>query len=277
MVTFAAEERMGSLVKFFAVTYAIAWTAFAAAATLSDTATPPVVRELLFLPGAFAPGIVALWLTWRTEGRGGTTALLGRVAHWRVDPRWYVFAIGYVAVVKLTAAVVYRGIPDTWPRFGGEAWYILLGATILSTPFQAGEELGWRGYALPRLSARFGRAPASILLGVIWAVWHLPLFFLPGTTTTGQSFPLYLLQVTALSVAIAWLYWQTNGSLLLTMLLHAAINNTKDIVPSAIAGAADPFSLSASNLAWLTVAVLWVSAAYFLLHMAKKPLSAPVV
>jgi hypothetical protein len=61
------------------------------------------------------------------------------------------------------------------------------------------------------------------------------------------------------------------------MLLHAAINNIKDIVPSAVEGAADPFSLSASTLAWLTVAVLWVSAAYFLAHMTKKPLSAPVV
>ena len=71
-------------------------------------------------------------------------------------------------------------------------------------------------------------------------------------------------EVTALSVAMAWLYWRTNGSLLLTMLLHAAVNNTKDIVPSAVPGATDPSALSTSLVGWLTVAFLWIAAAYFL-------------
>lgn len=100
-------------------------------------------------------------------------------------------------------------------------------------------------------------------------LWHLPLFFVPESDLLGQSFPLYLLQVTALSVALAWLYWRTQGSLLLVMLLHAAINNTKDIVPSASPGATNSFTLSASLVAWLTVALLWMAAAYFLVRMAK--------
>jgi membrane protease YdiL (CAAX protease family) len=83
----------------------------------------------------------------------------------------------------------------------------------------------------------------------------------------GQSFPLYLLQVAALSVAAAWLYWRTGGSLLLVMLLHAAVNNTKDIVLSPVPGAADPFTVSASREGWLTVAVLWIVAAYLLVRM----------
>lgn len=134
---------------------------------------------------------------------------------------------------------------------------------------QAGEEIGWRGYALPRLAARFGLARGSIMLGVIWAIWHLPLFFLRQADTFGQSFPVYLLQVTALSVAIAWLYWRTNGSLLLTMLLHAAINNTKDIAPSLVTTGTNPFTLNASPVSWLTLALLWVCAAYFLVRMPK--------
>ena len=85
----------------------------------------------------------------------------------------------------------------------------------------------------------------------------------------GQSFPLYLLQVTALSVAMAWLCWRTGGSLLLVMLLHAAVNNTKDIVPSAVPGATNPFALSTSLAGWLTVAFLWIAAAYFLVRMRK--------
>jgi membrane protease YdiL (CAAX protease family) len=97
----------------------------------------------------------------------------------------------------------------------------------------------------------------------------LPLFFAPESDTFGQSFPLYLLQVTALSVAAAWLYWRTNGSLLLVMLLHAAVNNTMGIVPSAVPGARNPFALSTSLVAWLTVTLLWITAAYFLVRMFK--------
>lgn len=83
----------------------------------------------------------------------------------------------------------------------------------------------------------------------------------------GQSFPLYLMQVTALSVVIGWLYWRTKGSLLLTMLMHAAVDNTKDIVPSSVEGTSNPFLLSNSLVAWLTVTLLWIFAFYFLFRM----------
>jgi membrane protease YdiL (CAAX protease family) len=116
----------------------------------------------------------------------------------------------------------------------------MLTALLFSTWIQAGEEIGWRGFALPRMSVKIGLPMATLLLGVIWAFWHLPLFFLKGATTYGQSFPLYFIQVTMLSVAVGWLYWRTKGSLLLTMLMHAAVNNTKDIVPSAVPNATNP-------------------------------------
>jgi membrane protease YdiL (CAAX protease family) len=103
----------------------------------------------------------------------------------------------------------------------------------------------------------------------LWAGWHLPLFFVPAADTMGQSFPLYVLQVTALSVAAAWLYWRTGGSLLLVMLLHAAVNNTKDIVPSAGRGATNPFGLSTSLVAWITATLLWIVAAHFLWRMRR--------
>jgi hypothetical protein len=73
-----------------------------------------------------------------------------------------------------------------------------------------------------------------------------------------------------LSVAIAWLYWRTNGSLFLTMLMHAAINNTKDIVPSLATTGTNPFALNASLVSWLTLALLWICAGYFLLRMLKR-------
>jgi hypothetical protein len=179
-----------------------------------------------------------------------------------------VFALGFFPAIKLSVAVVHRVAMGAWPAFGDDAWYVMAAAIAVSTWVQAGEELGWRGYALPRLSDRFGLPFASVILGVLWAAWHLPLFFVQASDTYAQSFPLYLLQVTALSVAMAWLYWRTAGSLLLVMLLHAAVNNTKDIVPSAVPGATDPFALSTSVVAWLTVALLWIAAGVFLVHMS---------
>jgi membrane protease YdiL (CAAX protease family) len=236
----------------------------------SDAPLGPGLSALILL-GTFAPSLVALGLTARAEGGAGGRALLSRLFQWQVSARWYLFAIGYMAAIKLTVALVHRITTGAWPRFGDEPWYLMLAATLFSTVIggQAGEEIGWRGYALPRLAARFGLARASVMLGVIWASWHLPLFFLRQADTYGQSFPVYLLQVTALSAAIAWLYWGTNGSLLLTMLMHAAINNTKDIVPSLGTTGTNPFTLNASLVSWLTLALLWICAGYFLVRMPK--------
>lgn len=257
---------------YFALTFLLAWIWWLA----MDAATAPLttvwIRGLLFLPGTFAPAMVAIWLTWRSHGREGTRALLSGMFESRVRTRWYVFAVGYMAAVKLTAAMAHRVITGAWPAFGQEPWFLLVLAIVSSTPVQAGEEIGWRGYALPKLGARMGLARASVLLGVIWAAWHLPLFFMPGTGNTGQPFFLFLATVTALSVAMAWLYAHAGGSLLLVMLMHAAINNTTGIVPSAVADTTSPLTGSPSMMAWLTCAVMWLGAAYFLVRMPASVL-----
>ena len=208
-------------------------------------------------------------ILWRTEGGDATRALLSRVLLWQVNARWYLFAVGYIPAIKLLAALIQRLATGAWPAFGQQPWYLMAAALVVSTWVQGGEEIGWRGYALPRLSERFGLAPASIILGILWACWHLPIFLFPESDIYGQSFPLYLLQVTALSVAMAWLYWRTQGSLLLVMLLHAAVNNLKDIVPSAEPGATNSLAFSGSLVAWITVMLLWVGAAYFLFRVRK--------
>jgi CAAX protease family protein len=254
---------------FFLATFAVTWSLWLTASTVSSAAP----RAVLFLAGTFAPGIVAAALTARATGRPGLVALLRRLVDWQVSVRWYVFALSYIAVVKLSVAVIHRVAIGAWPRFGEVPWYLMIAGAIGSTVVggQAGEELGWRGYALPHLTARWGLGRASVLLGSVWAVWHLPLFFVAGSSTQGQSFPLYLLQVTALSVAMAWLLAKTRGSLLPVMLLHAAVNNTKDLVPSAELNATNPWALSQSPVAWLTVALLSLCAGYFLLQVRRTP------
>jgi membrane protease YdiL (CAAX protease family) len=263
---------MRSLLKFFSLTYIVSWILWiAAAAILRGAAQRPsgflAIGGFLYLLGVFSPALVGLALTARADGRAGMLALLRRTVKWSVGARWYVFAVVYMAAIKLTVALLLRIATGAWPAFGQESVYLMAIAIPFSTPVQAGEEIGWRGYALPRLSARLGLPGASVVLGVIWACWHLPFFFISGVDKSGQSFPLYLLSVTAISVAMAWLYWRTNGSLLLTMLMHAAINSTKDIVPSAVSAATNAFSLSSSRVAWLSVAILWICAASFLVRM----------
>lgn len=269
---------MGSLLKFFLLTYAVTWACFITVVKISHgpaTAAPALalVRGFLLLLGTFAPSLVALGITARAEGRPGVRALLRRILQWQVGTRWYLFAIAYLPAIKLSVALVHRVMTGSWPRFGTEPWYIIMVAIAVSTPVQAGEEIGWRGYALPRLAGRFGFARASLLLGLIVSCWHLPIFFLPGADKYGQSFPVWTLQVVALSVAITWLYAHTNGSLLLTMLMHSAVNQTVGIVPSASANPGNPFSLSVSLVMWLTAAFLWITALYFLVTMPKTELS----
>jgi membrane protease YdiL (CAAX protease family) len=263
---------MGLLSKYFLLTFTVSWICFIGIAAISqrDPLLSPallLLQQALLYIGVFTPALVALFLSSRTGIRGETKTLLGRIGRWQVPIKWYVFAVGYLAIIKILVALIHRVVTGEWPVFGREAWYIMIAAILFSAWVQAGEEIGWRGFALPRLTVKFGLPVSTLLLGILWACWHLPLFFVKGADTFGQSFPLYLLQVTALSVAMGYLYWRTGGSLLLVMLMHAAVNNTKGIVSSAVQGATNPFALSNSPVAWLTVALLWVFAIYFLIRM----------
>lgn len=230
-------------------------------------------HSVLVTLGAYAPGIIALALAWREQGAAGVHRAIEPALRWRVALRWYAFAVLAMAAVKLLAAAALRVATGGWPRFGSDPPLLIPFAIAWSTPFQAGEELGWRGYALPRMAERFGLRRASVLLGLVWAAWHLPLFFVPGADTDQQSFASFLVGVVALSVIMAWLYART-GSLLLVMLFHAAVNNSKDLVPSALPVGPGVFSLAASPVGWISAALWWLVAAACLVGM---PARLPVV
>ena len=255
------------MILYFTLCFVITWTLYFAA----NATTVAVARTTLAYLGVFTPGILALLLTHREGGAAAVKALVGRLFRWDVGVRWYVFALFFVFSIKLVVSLTLRLGTGEWPTFGRDPVFLLFAGAISSTILggQAGEELGWRGYALPRLARSVGLGPASLVIGVIWAAWHIPLFFILGADTAGQSFPLYVIQVTGYSVVAAWLYMKTGGSLLLAMLLHAAGNNTKDIVPSMVTGASNPWTFHASPVGWLSVGLIWVCAAWFLFDMRR--------
>jgi uncharacterized protein len=260
-------EQARLLLTFFVFSYAVTWAAFITVARWIPAQT--AAGYALILLGAYTPGIVALLLTARTEGSRGVRALLRRILIANVPVRLYVLALTYIAAIKLTAALLHRFAVGEWPQFGAQSLALIPLAIAFSTPFQAGEEIGWRGFALPRLAARFGLRTASLILGVIWAVWHLPQFYIAGADTYQQSFLVWAPQVVAISIALAWLYARSGGSLLLVMLMHSAINNSKDIVASGAAVPPGVFSLDVSLMSWLGLGLLWVAAAYFLAKMPR--------
>lgn len=259
------------LVLFFVIAFLVAWLLFITASLISDNSQFSTLSSMLVFIGAVSPGLVAISVTAITQGSEGVRLLIGKISFKGTKAIWYLFALTFIAFIKGLAAVVFFLWYDSWPQFGTTPWYIMLLSVTVSMWTQAGEEIGWRGYALPLMSKKFGLAMSSILLGIIWAAWHLPLFYIAAADTYNQSFPFYLLQVTGLSIIMAWLFWRVNGNLLPLMVFHAAFNNTKDIVPSAAKASASPFTLNVSPIGWISVALVWIVAFYALYAMTRKP------
>ena len=207
---------------------------------------PPVVLIVL---GSFAPSLVALFLSWRYTGATGLRQLLGRAFVWRVSPIWVLLAIFGPALVMLLAMgghVLLGGTAPDYVPFGVRWLLVPLNfVLVFLVGGPLGEEFGWRGCVLPALEKRFGPPWASLLLGAIWTVWHLPLFFISASAQHGLPFWLFGLLTLALCILLTWVYHGSGDSLLLVMLLHAAVNTWSGplrISPEA-AGSIQPFAL----------------------------------
>jgi membrane protease YdiL (CAAX protease family) len=130
---------------------------------------------------------------------------------------------------------------------------------ILTLTDGLGEELAWRGFALPRLLSRYNALAASLILGVIWGVWHLPLVWTEGATLYQQSLWLFLVDITAKSVLFTWVFLHSRGSVLIAMLFHGATNLF--IVSPVVASTGDlTLPLLAAVAKWVLILVLIVVA-----------------
>lgn len=258
-----------STVKFVLLTYAVTWLCAAIGLSGKFPSFGPSISAstTLILLGSFAPSIVALGMTVE-EGRAGSMALLGRLFDWRVAARWYVLAVCYPVAILSGVEIAHRLIAGAWVSFRPPQGFAIVTSTILTLPVIASEEIGWRGYALPRLTRKFGLRRASLILGLIWACWHLPVFFTPGRGAYVQTIPTFVLEVTALSVAFAWLYGNTNGSLLPVTLMHSAIDESFSVLP-ALKTSAGPFMFTTELVPWLIIGFAWLFSAYFLARMPR--------
>lgn len=184
------------------------------------------------IPGAFGPLLAAAIVTWVSGGRLRTWA--AQVTRWRVAPRWYLIAVGVPAVTALGgvggALLVAGGslepsvLSGRLPVFAFTLLFALVGGG-------GQEEFGWRGFLLPRLQATYSALTASLLVGLVWAVWHLPLFLMDAPRNETGSFLLYAALVLGLSIIMTWCYNGTGGSVLLAMLLHAGFNASGTLLP----------------------------------------------
>ena len=260
--------RRHPLITFFVLTYALAWILWLPLVVLQDT-IPAAPGLVLVLLGSNVPSLLAILLTALVLGRGSLRKLLGRLLIWRVDPRWYlVIVLGPVALSGgMVAFNAFVGGPAI--SVGVPLLTVVITLAFFIFPGSAlGEEIGWRGYALPRLQSGRSGLSASLILGVIWAFYHLPLFF------TGQAFRSpsilvpFIISTIALSVILTWVYNSSGGSLLMVVLWHATANLPLTLL-------LEPLGSRAVLPFWLFVGLMVVAAIVVVIvagpaHLSRK-------
>jgi uncharacterized protein len=212
------------LVTFFVLCYALSWALWIPLAVLRD-AIPWPANSLAILVGSNVPSGVAIILTAVMRGKAGTRQLLGRLLIWRVSPWWYLMLLVPTALIliSITAVAVLYGGPTA--ALSGSVVAAVITVAFMTFPGSAlGEEIGWRGFALPRLQYRRTALTASLILATLHALWHLPLWFMGDPDNQLTLYPAFAIQVVAVAVIYTWLYNGTKGSLLLAVLFHTALN-----------------------------------------------------
>lgn len=206
------------LATFIILAYAISWAIFPLV----------LISQALGIFGLFGPMAAAIIVTGIADGRVGVSHLMGRLLQARERLIWYLVALGlpFVLSVVITGASLVFGS-------GGNIQLQPVSALSLAIFLLVfGEEVGWRGYALPALQERRSAFTSSLILGTGWAFWHLPTFFLPGMPQAGIPFAAFWLTLIGLAMLMTWVYLHTHGSLLIATIFHGAYNTLGLINPA---------------------------------------------
>jgi membrane protease YdiL (CAAX protease family) len=221
-----------SLVRYFILAFALSWIVeFALIASQERWIDPPLPFSLHYL-ASYGPALAAILVTGLTAGKRGLSELFGRVLKWRVGWRWLMVSALFPVALFALGLVVARILTGEWPAVSdlGQVNYLpYLGAGALPFWFLTyglGEEIGWRGFALPRLQRNRTAASSTLILGLLWALWHTPAFFYLDTyERLGLvMLPAFAASVLCGAVVYTWLYNSVGGSVLITALFHAVFN-----------------------------------------------------
>ena len=234
------------LVAFFALAFLGGWifmlptVLFESGFGLIPIALPAPAVMLLFIPAAMAgPALAAFVVTRMVEGKEGTRKLLRRrILRWRVGVQWYLIAIFGIPVVYFVASSFVLGaapldaLMEKWPLIFTS---YLLKVVMVFLIVSLWEEIGWMGFALPRLQDKYGPLMASLVLGALWALWHLPAYF--GSTQVVDPkvglgdldrllylLPLLIFLATSTRIVMTWLFNVAMGSVIIVTLFHAGFN-----------------------------------------------------
>ena len=213
---------------FFAITLGLSFFVFwgplaffkITAISFVDNKIGPVWAIILFMIGGFVPSLIAITLTGIKEGKSGLEQLWRRVIQFQIGWRWYMIVIGFIAFGTTCQIALNLLLGHSFDLSLFLTQLPSLLPLIVLGPLS--EELGWRGYAQTRLQTRWNPLISGIVVGIAWALWHLPLFLIPGTSQHELNIPFigFLFGIVAISVLFAWLQNQTSNSIWTSVFFH---------------------------------------------------------
>ena len=245
---------------FFGATFAWTW-AFWGLGILLKVSMESALGLGLLLLGVLGPMMTGIGFTYLTKNKAGRRDYWLRIIDVRrIGLKWWLVLLLFVPALNGLAAlldVVLGGTGAVWGETlvnaAANPFGLVLSA-IFATLIPFIEELGWRGYVLDRLQAARSALMATLILGVVWSLWHLPLFFVEGTYQAGLGvgtleFWLFMIGIVPLSFAFTWVYNNTHRSILAVVLFHGMVNFSGELL--AITERADTISI----LLWVVVAI----------------------
>jgi membrane protease YdiL (CAAX protease family) len=262
--------------KYFLLTFGYAWLIWVPSVLDGIGLDLPfdvtVYSTVAILIGAFAPLLAAITLIARTEGREGIKSFFRRAFDLRVKAIYLVIALGLPLVIHIIShyLALALGLDVAQTLFPAEmsASPILLAIPYFFLMLVIGggqEEFGWRGYALEPLQEKFGAIPASLLIGLVWGVWHLPLWFMAGDLHSAYSFFAFVMMTTSISLIYTWLYNASGKKLIVVIVFHAMNNTAAPLLPFLHGIAGKPESAY-----WIYAAVNVVFGLVFAFLLARR-------
>lgn len=214
---------------FVIYAFSISWLCWlpVAAADHHIGNVPESAAPLLILLGTFGPFIAAAAMVSRVSGLMGVREFIGQAFRWRAGIQWYAAALLAPFLIRVAVLVVHVAKGGTFPDIGDPSRWLSLPLTfvfVLLIGGPTGEEFGWRGFLLQRVQPVAGLLGASIIIGIISALWHVPLFLMSQTPQSHLPFALFAVRTVSLSIISTWLYNGTRRSLLFVLLFHASLN-----------------------------------------------------